>query len=139
LFIFKRKNSPRVTESFDYFFVKKSVITGLHSCYIYLLANRAPALPRKNLMSLRNPSRTLFVKQSFFSSDLFRFWSLGYPRVQGSAWQGHCCNFPVFLWRSEQNLLEIGLAVRTWKGDVGTNSLTYIDVSVASVCPFVQL
>jgi len=30
-----------------------------------------------------------FVKQSFFYSDLFRFWILGYPRVRGSVWRGH--------------------------------------------------
>jgi len=32
-----------------------------------------------------------FVKQSFFSSDLFRFSSLGYPGVRGLGWHGHTC------------------------------------------------
>jgi len=41
-------------------------------------------LPRKNLMHF-------FVKQSFFPSDLFRFWSLGYPGVRGLGWRGHTC------------------------------------------------
>jgi len=32
-----------------------------------------------------------FVKQSFFSSDLLRFWSLGYPGVKGSDCRGQTC------------------------------------------------
>jgi len=32
-----------------------------------------------------------FVKQTFFSSDLFKFWSLGYPGVRESGWQSHTC------------------------------------------------
>jgi len=32
-----------------------------------------------------------FVCQSFFSSDLLRFWSLRYPGVRGFSWRGHTC------------------------------------------------
>jgi len=31
----------------------------------------------------REKFNAFFVKQSFFSSDLLRFWSLGYPGVKG--------------------------------------------------------
>jgi len=34
---------------------------------------------------------TFFVYQSFFSSGLFMFWSLRYPGVRGSGWQGQTC------------------------------------------------
>jgi len=29
------------------------------------------------------------LKHSYFSSDLFRFWCLGYPRVRGLGWRCH--------------------------------------------------
>jgi len=34
---------------------------------------------------------TFFVKKSFFSNDLLRFWSLGYYGVRGLGWHGHTC------------------------------------------------
>jgi len=53
-----------------------------------------------------------FVKQSFFSSDL-----LGVGSTPGSGgWVG----FPELVWRSIQNLAEIGQAVRALKRDTGT-------------------
>jgi len=59
---------------------------------------------------LRVPIRTFYVTQSFFSSDLFRFWRLGYPgsgdHVGGTILALR--TFPQLVWRSEQNLVEIG-------------------------------
>jgi len=62
----------------------------INSLLYFILANWAPALPGKNLVSLRDSSGH-FCKARFFSSDLFRFWSLGYPGVWGSGWRGHKC------------------------------------------------
>jgi len=50
-----------------------------------------PGAARETLNELTSPIWTFFVKQSFSSSDLFRFWRLGYPEVWGSGWQGHAC------------------------------------------------
>jgi len=39
----------------------------------------------------REKFNAFFVKQSFFSRDLPRFWSLRYPEGRGLGWQGHTC------------------------------------------------
>jgi len=74
----------------------------------------------------------LFVKQSFFSRDPLRIWSLGYPRVQKLGWWDHTC---------VKNLTCVGVEDCAkfggdWSGSlcvkegyrfkVGTNSLFYI-------------
>jgi len=59
------------------------------------------------------PEPGIFCKAKFFSTNLFRFWSLGYPEVRGSGWWGHTwlSTFPELVWRSVQNLVEIGWPV----------------------------
>jgi len=39
---------------------------------------------REKFNEIKSPIRELFVEQSFFSCDLFRFWCLAYPMVRGS-------------------------------------------------------
>jgi len=39
--------------------------------------------------TVREKSNAFFVKQSFFSTDLFRLWSLEYPGVRGLGWSSH--------------------------------------------------
>jgi len=46
---------------------------------IDILANPGP----EKFNEIKTPTWTIFVKQSFFSSDRFRFWSLRYPGVRG--------------------------------------------------------
>jgi len=48
-----------------------------------------PGAAREKFNELKFTLWTLFVQPNFFSSDLFRFWSLGYPGVWGSGWWGH--------------------------------------------------
>jgi len=71
-----------------------------------------------------------FVKKKFFSCNLFRFGSLGYPGVRGRVGRVILMlkNFPDLVWKSVQNLVWIGLAVHTWKRDTGTynQSVLYI-------------
>jgi len=59
--------------------------------YIYRLANRGARRCLEKFDELTSPIWTFFVKQSFFSSDLFRFWSLGYLGIRGANWQGRTC------------------------------------------------
>jgi len=34
----------------------------------------------------------IFCEAKFFSGDLFRFWSLGYPGVSWPGWRGYTCD-----------------------------------------------
>jgi len=43
-----------------------------------------PGTAREKFDEIKSPFWTFFVKQSFFSRDLLRFLSLGYPKVRGS-------------------------------------------------------
>jgi len=60
----------------------------------FVLANRGPVLPGKNLMRLSHPSGH-FCKAKFLSCDLFKFWSWvifwlswgRFDRVRRSGWQ----------------------------------------------------
>jgi len=45
--------------------------------YIFRTDQPGPGASRKKFNELTSPIWTFFVKQSFFSNDLFRFWSLG--------------------------------------------------------------
>jgi len=85
---------------------------------LFYTSQPGPGTARKKL-------NAFFVKQSFFSNYLFRFWSLGYPRVR--VWIGSVRlvlrTFPEAVWRSEQNLVDIGMAVRTSKREIARNSL----------------
>jgi len=58
-----------------------------------LLANRGPALPGTKFLTkqYKGTNPNIYIAQSFFSCDLLRNWSLGYPGVRGSDWQGHAC------------------------------------------------
>jgi len=78
--------------------------------------------------AVREKFHTFFVKQSFFSSDLLSFWSLGYSRVTGSGWWGP--TFPESVERSVQNLVEIYGHSRVKEGHryIGTNSLFFIHI-----------
>jgi len=79
------------------------------------IANRGLVLLDKK--NLRVPIQILYLTQSFFSRDLFWFWSLGYPGVRSGGWVGGVILvlriFPELLGRPVQNLVEIGLVVRT--------------------------
>jgi len=72
-----------------------------------------PAGAWEKFDELMSPIWTFFVKQSFFSSDLFRFWSLEYPGSGGRFGRVILVlkTFPELAGRSVQNLVEIGLAV----------------------------
>jgi len=97
---------------------------------MYVLAKRGPALHRK--------INAFFVKQSFFSNDLYRFRSLGTPGKGGRVVRVRLVSrtFPELVWRSVQNLVEIGLAVCAWKRDPGT-FFKHIDENEEFVCLYV--
>jgi len=66
-----------------------------------------------------------FEKQSFFSSDLFRFWSLEYPRVRGPGWLGHTC---------VKNLSGVGVEVCTkFGGLLVKEGLRYMGTNTVSL------
>jgi len=50
-----------------------------------------PGAAREKFDELTSPIWTFYVTQSFLSSDLFGFWSLECPGVQGLGWWGHAC------------------------------------------------
>jgi len=81
--------------------------------YIYRLANRALALPGKNLMSLRHPSGHFPFNKVFSPVTRLGFGVWGNPGSRG--WVGRVMlvlrTFPELVGRSVQNLVEIGLAV----------------------------
>jgi len=52
--------------------------------YLFATSQPRPSTARERF-------NAFFVYQSFFTSDLFRFWSLGYPRVRGAGWWGQTC------------------------------------------------
>jgi len=83
-----------------------------------ILANWAPALPRKYLMSLRYPSGHFTLHKVFSPVTHLGF----------GVWVGEIMlvlrTFPELVGRSVQNLVEIGPAVRAWKGN--KQSLIYI-------------
>jgi len=87
----------------------------LHKSFLILASQPGPGAAREKLNEIKSPNFTFFVKQSFFSGNLFRFWKLGYLRVRGLAWVGGLIDvkrtFPELVWRSLQNLVEMGLAV----------------------------
>jgi len=85
-----------------------SVFWFIASSYTYLTTSQPGPGTAKNKNILRVPIQTFYVIQSFFSHDLLRFWSLGYPGIRESGWKGHTCEL---VWRSIQNLVEIGTAV----------------------------
>jgi len=61
-------------------------------CYKFwnsLLGHSFKALEKLN--EIKSPIWTFFVKQSFFSRDLFRFWSLGYLGVWRLIWRDQTC------------------------------------------------
>jgi len=65
--------------------------------------------------SIKIPIGTFYISHSFFSHDLLRFWSLGYPGVRGLGWLVilGLRIFPELVWWSVQNLVEIGTAVHS--------------------------
>jgi len=56
-----------------------------------ILANWGPALRPEEFNEMKLIIWTFYFTQSFFSRDLFRYWSLRYPGVRGLGWQGHTC------------------------------------------------
>jgi len=79
------------------------------------LANRAPALPGKNLMSLRHPSGYFTLHKVFSPMTRFGFGVWGTPGSRGGVGGVMLVlrTFPELAGRSVQNLVEIGLAVQT--------------------------
>jgi len=59
---------------------------GSNSLLCIYTTQLGPGAAQKKINEIKSPIWTFFVKQSFFSSDLLRFWSLVYPRVRG--WVG---------------------------------------------------
>jgi len=49
------------------------------------------AMAREKFNVIKSPFWTFFINQSFSSCGLFRFWSLGYPRVRWLGWQAQTC------------------------------------------------
>jgi len=99
---------------------------------IFKLANQASALPGKNFMSLRHPFGH-FTLHKVFSPVIrlgFGVWGTLGSRVRVGGIMLLLRTFPELVGRSVQNLVDIGLAVRAWKGDIGryivTNSHFYI-------------
>jgi len=92
-----------------------------------------PVLPGKNLMSLCHSSGHFMLHKVFSPVIRLGFRVLGTLGSKG--WVGRVMlvlrTFPELVGRSVQNLVEIGPAVRAWKGDtgmyIGTNSHFYID------------
>jgi len=97
--------------------------------FIQILANQAPALPGKNLMSLRHPCGHFTLHKVFSPVTPLGFRVWGTPGSRG--WVGGVMLvlriFTELVWRSVQNLVEIGLVARAWKGDIGTNSTSHIN------------
>jgi len=66
-------------------------------------------------MNLPTIRCAICVKQSFFSSDLFRCWSWRYPEVRGSGWWNHTC---------VKNLPQVGVEIfAKFGGDWSDGSL----------------
>jgi len=76
-------------------FYKQRIICKPSNFY-WCTSQLGPGTAQEKFNELRSTIWTFFVKQSLFSSDLSRFWSLGYPGVCGLGWRGHSCaqNFP---------------------------------------------
>jgi len=77
----------------------------------------------------RGPFNAFFVRQSFFSSDLFWFWRLGYPGVRRLGWRGHTC---------VENLPWVGSCTKfggDWSGSWRVKEEhRYIHTKVQTVC-----
>jgi len=96
-----------------------------------ILANRAPALPGKNLMSLCHPSGHFTLHKVLSPVTQLDF---------GVSWGGIggvmlvLRSFPILVGRPVQNWVRIGPAVRAWKGYTGTNSpFIYIDGFIGEI------
>jgi len=77
---------------------------------ILILVNRGPVLPGAKIFEGTHQNILFYTK--FFSQGLLKFlvWRLGYPGVSGKILVLR--TFPKLVWRSVQNLAEIGLAIR---------------------------
>jgi len=106
---------------------KFSFNSWLMNSFIYQDTSQpGPGSTRKKFNELTSTIWTFYITQSFLSCDPFEFWSLGYPGVGGVIVV--LKTFPELVQRSVQNLVEIGPAVCTWKGDIGTKSpFIYLD------------
>jgi len=88
------KNLPRVglevctkfgrDRSVDLLVKEENSCIGTNSLFHIKTSQPGPCAAREKF-------NAFFVKQSFFFNDMFRFWSLGYPRYRGLGWQGHTC------------------------------------------------
>jgi len=72
-----------------------------------------PGVGRIKLNDIKSPIWTFYFTQRFSFPWSAKFLK---PGVRGLGWR----TFPELVWRSVQNLVEIGLAVCTWKRDIGT-------------------
>jgi len=61
-------------------------LDNLMNSLIYLTSRPGSGTTREKFDELTSPIWTFFVKQSFFYSDPFGFWSLRYP-----SWRGYAC------------------------------------------------
>jgi len=93
------------------------------------LANRAPALPEKNLMRSSPPSGHFTSHKVFSPVNRLGFGVWGTPLVQGLGWWGHACvkNLP---WVGGEVWAKFGggwsNSSGVKRGHIGTNSLFYI-------------
>jgi len=83
---------------------------------------------REKFNKIMLPNWTVYVTQSFFSFDLFRLWSLGYPGVRRL-----CCGvilvlrtFPELAWGSVQNLVGQFACERGTQGGTAVQSVCFI-------------
>jgi len=85
--------------------------TGKYVCNVRNMANWAPVLPGKNLMSLCHLSGHFTLNKVFSSVTHLGFRVWGTTGVQGLGWRGHTCvkNLPrVF----REGLCKIGPVIR---------------------------
>jgi len=93
---FTKKSFPLQLSLFSHFLKStklRTLIIYVKKKYfiLYLTSRPGPGAARKKFNEIKSSFWTFFGKQSFFSSDLFRFWSLGYFIVRGLSWRGHTC------------------------------------------------
>jgi len=109
----------------------------LGSEYIYNQTSQpGPGDAWEKFNEIKLPIYTFYTTKSFLSRDQSEFWSLGYPGVQGLGWRGHACvkNLPRVGVEVVQNLVEIGPAVRAWKGNIGKYIRTKYKQSLLYIC-----
>jgi len=67
------------------------VLIGLEQAFHLCNTSQLGSVAARDKIFWRVPIQTFYVTQTIFSSDQFRFWSLGYPGINGLGWRSHSC------------------------------------------------